>query len=370
MRMQSLDMLSELQRLPTGEEVGDDRNTGLLARIREMDPDMFSVEIAVGTEVVMESLFEAFNVPDMLIEAHSLSFPNYEGSLHQHYQEILERGPESTAGFISNLKGKVAELETELILEDYFPGYNFEIASDPTQEIWDLQGISADGAQNIFVQVKMGAKEYSADAVEAMQGAPDVLFAVSQEIYGEVLQESPELASRMIELPISNLEMEAGIEEQLGVLGAAAGFNAPDAVGQMLPYAAEVVMGIKLIIDMVSTERDFKAVKLTDRSRVHALKTLVLMSKFGVTTVCATAGSLAGGSAGTMAFPGVGTLAGGIIGGVGGAVSAGLLNRKLRSRMVEIAKYLSGIDDEEFFYLRNKLVADSIGESMAGTRAV
>ena len=121
---------------------------------------------------------------------------------------------------------------------------------------------------------------------------------------------------------------------------------------------------------MVSTERDFKAVALNDRSRVHALKTLVLMSKFGVTTVCATAGSLAGGGAGTLAFPGIGTAAGGAIGGISGAVFAALLNRKLRHRVLDIAMHLSGVDEEEFFYLRNKLAADGIGESMAATSAV
>ena len=59
-----------------------------------------------------------------------------------------------------------------------------------------------------------------------------------------------------------------------------------------------------LSMDIVSTERDFKDVQLADRSRVHALKALVLMSKFGVTTVLTTSGGAGGTAAGNDAHPG------------------------------------------------------------------
>ena len=84
------------------------------------------------------------------------------------------------------------------------------------------------------------------------------------------------------------------------------GFDIPDGIGEMLPYAGEVILGIRLVMDIVSTERDFKDVQLQDRSRVHALKALVLMSKFGVTTVFTTAGGAGGTAAGTALLPGVG----------------------------------------------------------------
>ena len=375
MSMRSLDLLLQLQALPAAEESPDATFADMIRRIREMDRDLFVTEVAIGAEFALEQIFDLHAASAELsrhtIErAHSLSSPNYEGTLGEHYQEMVDRGPESVSGFVSLLKGKVAEVKAEELLPDYFPGYQFGIAADPTQGVWDLQGFGQDGAQGILVQVKMGAREYSPEVMERMQDDPDVVFALSSELYDAVTQASPELADRMIDLGISNEILETSIEASLDALGSAAGFSAPAAIGEMLPYAAEIVLGIKLIYDMVSTERDFKAVKLADRSRVHALKALVLMSKFGVSTVCVAAGGMAGGAGGSLALPGIGTAAGGIIGGAGGAAIAALLNRRLRNRMLDLAMYLSGIDDDEFFYFRNKVAVDEIGRSMSTTSAL
>ena len=59
----------------------------------------------------------------------------------------------------------------------------------------------------------------------------------------------------------------------------------PTASAKCCHTRAKSSCGIRLVMDVVSTERDFKDVQIQDRSRVHALKALVLMSKFGVTTV-------------------------------------------------------------------------------------
>ncbi len=373
--MQSLDLLPQLRALPAVEEPPDATFADMIRRIREMDRDMFVTEVAIGAEFALEHIFDLQAASGELARhtierAHGLSFPNYEGTLSEHYLEMVDRGPESVGGFVSNLKGKVAEVKAEELLPDYFPGYQFHIAEDPTLGVWDLQGFGQDGAQGILVQVKMGAREYSPEVMERMQDDPDVVFALSSELYDAVIQASPELADQMIDLGISNEILETSIEASLDALGSAAGFSAPAAIGEMLPYAAEIVLGIKLIYDMVGTERDFKAVKLADRSRVHALKALVLMSKFGVSTVCVTAGGMAGGAGGSLAMPGIGSVAGGLIGGASGAAVAALLNRRLRNRMLDLAMHLSRIDDDEFFYFRNKVAVDEIGRSMATTSAV
>lgn len=372
MSMQSQDLLTELQALPEDEDAPDSTSTFAdnIRRIREMDRDMFVVEVALGTEEVLERLFDATAADDVLIEAHSLSFADYDDSLHQHYQDMLQNGSESVAGFLSNLKSKVAELKAESILGGYFPGYDFEISSDPTQGVLELHGVGAGGAQSILTQVRTGGRGYTPDAVEGLQSASDGIFVIGRQVYDGVVEAVPDLAMQTAVLGASNLILTADIAQELGVLGANVGFSAPESIGGMLPYAGEIVMGVKLIYDMVSTERDFKDVDLADRSRVHALKTLVLMSKFGVTTVCVTAGSMAGGAGGTFALPGIGTAAGGIIGGASGAAFAALLNHKLRSRMMDMAMHLSKVDDEEFFYLRNKSAADEIGNSLASTNAL
>ena len=382
--MQSLDLLPQLRALPAVEEPPDATFADMIRRIREMDRDLFVTEIAIGTEATLEHIFEfqaasadvAFeralsaSVDLSLYRAYNEAFPSETRTLTEHYFDEVAEGTEHARGFVSNLKGKVAEIKAEEILPDYFPGYQFHMASDPAQAVWDLRGIGQEGAQDIFVQVKMGARDYAPEMVKRMQESPDVVFAPSIEMYDAVLQSSPQMAEQMAGLGISNLDLTTEITDTLDVLSNVAGFSAPIAIGEMLPYAAEILLGIKLIYDMVSTERDFKAVNLTDRSRVHALKALVLMARFGVSSVCVAAGGAAGGASGTLGLPLIGTTAGAIAGGVGGAAFAALLNRRLRNRMLDLAMYLSRIDDDEFFYFRNKVAVDEIGRSMSATSAL
>lgn len=382
--MRSLDLLPQLQALPAAEESPDATFADMIRRIREMDRELFVTEIAIGTEATLEHIFEfqaasadvaveralSASADLSLYRAYNEAFPSETRTLTEHYLAEVAEGTEHARGFVSNLKGKVAEIKAEEILPDYFPGYQFHIASSPTQVGWDLQGFGPDGTQGALVQVKMGTRDYAPEMVKRMQDEPDVIFLPSLEMYDAVLRSSPELAEQMTDWGVSNLDLTAEITDTLDVLSGIAGFSAPVAIGEMLPYAAEIVLGIKLIYDMVSTERDFKAVNLTDRSRVHALKALVLMARFGVSSVCVTAGGAAGGAGGSMALPGIGSVAGAIAGGVGGAAFAAVLNRRLRNRMLDLAMYLSRIDDDEFFYFRNKVAVDEIGRSMSATSAL
>ena len=382
--MRSLDLLPQLEALPAVEEPPDATFADMIRRIREMDRELFVTEIAIGTEATLEHIFEfqaasadvaveralSASADLSLYRAYNEAFPSETRTVTEHYLDEVAEGTEHARGFVSNLKGKVAEIKAEEILPDYFPGYQFHIASSPTQVGWDLQGFGPDGTQGALVQVKMGTRDYAPEMVKRMQDEPDMIFLPSLEMYDAVLRSSPELAEQMTDWGVSNLDLTAEITDTLDVLSNVAGFSAPVAIGEMLPYAAEIVLGIKLIYDMVSTERDFKAVNLTDRSRVHALKALVLMSRFGVSSVCVAAGSAAGGAGGSLGLPVLGTAAGAIAGGVGGAAFAALLNRRLRNRMLDLAMYLSRIDDDEFFYFRNKVAVDEIGRSMSATSAL
>ena len=134
---------------------------------------------------------------------------------------------------------------------------------------------------------------------------------------------------------------------------------------EALPYVAEVAMGIRLIWNVVSAERNLADEELSDRARVHGIRTLTLMSRFGVNQVCTWAGALAGGVAGTAVVPGAGSG----VGSVAGAFAGGgmLLNRMLQPRMDEIAMKLVGGDSDDLFYLMNKQAVDGIGSSPAAT---
>ena len=126
--MQSLSLLPELRKLPAADDLDSLDTDDTVTRIRGMDRNHFAIEVSQATEEVMEALFKARNVPDELTEAYRISFSNVaeNWSLHERYREMMDRGPGSVTGFVSNLKGKVAELKVESLLEERYPSYNFD----------------------------------------------------------------------------------------------------------------------------------------------------------------------------------------------------------------------------------------------------
>ncbi len=370
--MQSLSLLPELRKLPAADGVVALDHDKVVARIREMDRGHFAIEVSQATEEVMEALFSVRNVPDDLVNqlnmAYSRSFSGFANqgrSVHEHYQEMVERGPSSVTGLVSNLKGKVAELQTESALEERYPGYDFQLASDPTQPGWDLQGESPDGP-DIFYQVKFGNERYADDVVDAMQEHPNFGFAVSSEVYGAIEGSYPELSQRLMDIG-SAAELTTEIKDGLPKLAGNSGVDIPDSIGAALPYVGEVVLGIKLIWDMVQTKRELADVDLTDRSRVHGIRALALGSRFGINQVCMWVGSAGGLKVGSL-MPGLGNamgVLGGSLAGLGGGV---ILNRLLQPRIEEVAMKLIGGDAEDLFYLMNKTEIDQIGRSLAETQ--
>ena len=367
--MESLSLLLELQALPSIEEAGELAPAEMMSRVRAMDRDNFAIEVSIAVEEGLGALFDARNVGDHLSTAYGEVFPNAASdheSMYDHYLAMLAKGEASVTGFINPLKGRLAEFEAESVLEERFPGWNFTLARDPTQPDWDLQGIGPEG-QEMLVQVKTGAASYVGDVLERMEESPDIAFAVSGNLFAQLTEKAPELSHRLINLDVSNHEFTTEAREGLGTLAANMGIDVPDSIGEVLPYVGEVVLGIKLIHSIVSTERTLRGKALSDRSRVHGVQTLALMTRFGAASVCGMAGAAGGGAAGTSVLPGVGTGVGSLVGGVAGAGFAMALNRKLRPHIEDIAVRLVGGDPDDLFYLMNKLAIDEIGESLAAT---
>ena len=206
--------------------------------------------------------------------------------------------------------------------------------------------------------------------MQKMEEAPEeVLFALSNELYQKVLQVRPEAANRLEDTGIEITEFTEDVNSGLRTLAGNMGIDVPDSIGEMLPYVGEIVLAIRLITQLVSTESELSGVEISDRARVHGIRTLTMMSRFGVTQVCALAGSTGGGAAGSAVAPGVGTAAGATAGAIGGAGASILLNRVLEPRMEEVAIRIMGGDREEVFYLMNKSAIDTIGGSLAATSA-
>ena len=244
-------------------------------------------------------------------------------------------------------------------MEKQFLGYDFRIAADPTQPIWDIRGVSNNGAEDILVQVKFGGESYASEVMERMEGTPDVYYAVSREIWDKIAETRPDLITKLINTDFPVLEFPQDVKEGLELLAENWGLDVPDSLGEILPFVPEIGFGIKLIILIISTRRNYKYAGRRDKNRVNALKALVLMGRFGIAVVCTSLG----GAAGTIAIPGWGTLAGAGAGGV----LAWYLNRRLEPRMMEFATILTGVDDDELFYPSNKVPGDGVGLSLAGT---
>ena len=264
------------------------------------------------------------------------------------------------------MKGRLAEFKAESVLTELYPRWSFTRAPSPTQQGWDLRGIGPEGQEKLF-QVKTGETSYVGDVLERMNESPDSAFPLSSNLFDEVMEKAPELSERLIDLGASNHEFTTSATEGLGTLAQNMGIDVPDSIGEVLPYVGEVVLGVKLIHSIVSTERTLQGEALSDRSRVHGVRTLALMSRFSVASVCGMAGAAGGGAAGTSVLPGVGSLGGSLVGGIAGAGFAMVLNRKLRPHIEAVAVRLVGGDPDDLFYLMNKLAIDKIGESLAAT---
>ena len=365
--MESSGLLPRLERLPLRRSHERFDWSRLAEQSARMRGELFAVEVGVGAEIALSGLLGGRGVPDDLAEAYQKAFPSVaaEHSLHERYAEMVERGPQSVVGFVSNLKGKLAEIRMPGHLEQEFPGYSFRVAESQNQAGWDLIGVkravaSSGGEADVLVQAKIGSAGYAGDVAGRMQQDEGVLFAVSSEIRNRIVRDYPHLESRFVGPDISSLEFTESVEEELGLLASSFGIDAPERMAELLPYVGEIVLGIRLLLDLIAVEKDFAGVEMSRRGRLHAMKALVLLQRFGVTSLCAFAGGVAG-----SALPVQGSIAGAL----GGAGLSVYLNRKLRPRAMDLAMWLAGVTPDDIFYLRNKTSIDQLGASLARTAA-
>ena len=75
------------------------------------DMGMHAAEQAAASAAGFWVLFDTVNVDDTVTKAYQAQYPNLatEHSLHEQWVEMMERGEASMTGFISGVKGKVAE---------------------------------------------------------------------------------------------------------------------------------------------------------------------------------------------------------------------------------------------------------------------
>lgn len=357
----SLALLPELERLPTGVGAWDRDLAGLAQQLACTDGELWSVEMAVGAEEAMAALFEWRNVPDDLLTAYEAAFTSSAAGLHEHYLQMLESGDRAALGFVSNLKGKLAEMRLVPELEKEFPGYRFEIAQKANQPVWDIQGIAPAGAEDIFVQVKAGSAGDAGEVAERMQESPETLFAVSSEIRQQILSAHPELAGQVVAPDFSGIELTEDVEEGLLLLQENYGIDLPDSIGDVLQCVDEIVIGVRIALDWRYVQREFVDANPDDRQRVHGLKGLLLVARVAVSGGLVTTGAAIG-----SLVPGFGNAVGALL----GAGTAGVANRRLQPHALRLAMVVMGITDDDLFYFRHKRRVDRVALSFAETRSI
>lgn len=364
-------LLPALQKLPGA---AHDRTHTLRETLTELarnDRTSQSAEFAAATAFGLWSVFDQVNVDDALNTAYAAQYPGLaaDHSLHEHWQQMLDSGDQSAAGFISGLKGKIAEFNAADLLEQN--GYaNVAIAADPTQPVWYISAVN-DLGETVFFQVKTGGAGYAASVTEAMGENPDVAFLFSSEIYEQIGAAAPETLAASAAADIgSDYALVAGVQDGLDTLSGNLGIDVPDGLGDILPYAGAIIAGAKLIYSVIQTERQFQAVERTERNKIQVVQTLTLMSRVGVTAALSAAGGMAGGMAGS-AVPLIGNLVGGITGSLAGAGIGMYLNRHLQPHIMDLALDITELTRDDLFYYKNKARIDAVAlEFRAAAAAV
>ena len=101
----------------------------------------------------------------------------------------------------------------------------------------------------------------------AMSENPDIRFAVSSEIDEKITESTPDAVDRMMDMR-ANWDLSEGIQDGPGTLAANLGIDIPESLAQMLPYAAAIAAGARLIYGAIRIEREFKEADRTARNKI------------------------------------------------------------------------------------------------------
>ena len=335
------------------------------------DRAMFAAEFASAASFGMWYIFDDVNVDDVLreklIQAHERAFPGEDRTVWEHHQDALNDPGTYDNGFMSPLKGVVAEINAKEELNQR--GWAVDLAPDASQQGWDLSGTDPSGNYT-QIQVKTGESYDAGDIQGHMDNYPvsDVNYAdhyaIGKEIHEKYTESGMDAGGRTLTDIGPDYELVGKTTDDLQALSNNLGIDAPDSAADILPYAGAIIAGARLIYGVVKTEREFKAVDRTKRNKMQVVQALTLMSRMGINTVLTTAFGSGGGAAGTAVAPGPGTAVG-IFVGVVGAVRMGMyLNKHLTGPlMMDLALDITGLTRDDLFYYKNKGRVDRIALS-------
>ena len=348
MGMDSLSLIPDLEKLPGDHKHRSFRET--IEDLRADEPTLVAGEAVAAASFALWGIWDQVNVSDSLIDAYEAQYPGEaaEQSLLEKWREVQADGPDAAQGFISGLKGKLAEIRAAEMLER--EGYSdVNIAHSPFQDTWDISAVNEAG-ETVFLQVKTGAEGYASDVASDMAEA-DIEFLVSSEIATRIIERDPGYANRMTDIG-PDYELVGDVQDDLETLADNQGLDIPDSIGEAIPFVGGIVVAVRLIHTAVKGEREFKDADRTDLNRIHVVRTLTLMSRFGITNVLTSAGAAGGLGAG---------LPGALVGGTAGLVGSWRLNKTLRLHMLDLALNITQLTRDDLFYYKNKLRIDQAG---------
>ena len=357
--MQSVSYIKELNKIKLDAKHKNWKKD-LNVKLQKQKAESVVVEATVATESILRTLFDERNVDDDLAKSFSAAFANSDMTLNEHYLSMVAKGPASVQGFVSSLKGKLFELKLEPALENKYPGFDFSVSDNPTTPIWDLIGENSETGEQLLVQAKMGASSYASDVLGRMKDAPDVKFALSDDLAAKLVSIDPAFEDQIITMGGDSETFTNDTNLNLDQLAQNLGIDIPDGIEDILPYVTEIVLSIRFLFDIIKVNKDYKGIHATDKTKLYAFKLIMLMSRFGVSSICIPLGGVIGSA---IPIPIFGTISGV----VAGAWFAGQVNKKLKPKFSELSLWLLGLNDDDLFYLRNKLIVDGIGKSMYDT---
>ena len=287
MGMKSFDFIPDLEKLPGDHKQRSFRET--VEDLRASEPTLAAGEAVAAASIALWGIWDQINVSDSLIQAYETQYPREaaEQSLLEKWQEVQADGPDAAKGFISGLKGKLAEIRAAEMLEQ--DGYSdVNIARSPNQSTWDISAVNEVG-EPVSFQVKTGAEGYANDVASDM-AETEVEFLVSSEIAAKVSGSDPGYAERLTDIG-PDYELVVDVQDGLETLADNQGLDIPDSIGEALPYVGGVIVAGRLINTALKSEGDFKDVDRTTKNRIHVVRTLTMMSRFGITTVLTSAGA-------------------------------------------------------------------------------
>ena len=351
MGMKSLGLIPVLEKLPGDHKHRSFRET--VEDLRADEPTLAAGEAVAAASIALWGIWDQVNVSDSLIQAYEAQYPGLatEQSLLEQWQAVQADGPDAAKGFISGLKGKLAEIRAAEMLEQ--EGYSdVNIARSPVQSTWDISAVNEVG-EPVFFQVKTGGEGYASDVASDMTDAESVEFLVSSEIAAKIIGSDPGYADRMTDIG-PDYELVVDVHDGLETLADNQGLDIPDSIGEAIPYVGGVMVAGRLIHTALKSEGEFKDADRTTKTRIHVVRTLTMMSRFGITTVLTSAGA-GGGSTLGAGLPGA------IVGGTVGWIGSLPLNKTLRPHMLDLALNIAQLTRDDLFYCKNKRRIDHAG---------